>query len=140
MTTLDIVCMLCERDNITISQLERATGMSHGSIAKMKTSTPKADRLQRIADYFNVSVEFLLTGKDSEKLSNSGKSYYFDDESAEIAQELFENKDMRVLFSAARGCDPSTLRRTYDILNILKRGNNNDNDNDNGNEERVHEF
>ena len=129
MTTLDIVCMLCERNNLTIAQLERETGLSHGSISKMKTSTPKADRLQKIADYFGVSVEYLLTGKDCEKVSNSGKSYYFDDETAEIAQELFENKDMRLLFSAARGCDPYTLRRTQEILNILKRGGGNDNDN-----------
>ena len=132
MTTLDIVCMLCQRNNITIAQLERETGLSHGSIAKMRTSTPKADRLQEIADYFGVSVEYLLTGKDSEKISNSGKSYYFDDETAEMAQELFENRDMRLLFSTARNCDPHTLRKMQEILGILKRGNDNDDDNGNG--------
>ena len=133
MTTLDIVCRLCEQHNITLAELERATGLSRGSIAKMKTSTPKADRLKRIADFFGVSVEYLMTGKDTEKLSTNGNAWYFDDESAEIAQELFENDDMRMLFSAARDCDPETIRKTYEILNVLKWGRwGNGNDNDNG--------
>lgn len=31
----------------------------------MKTSTPKADRLQKIANYFGVSLEYLMTGKET---------------------------------------------------------------------------
>ena len=123
MTTLDIVSNLCKKHKITIAELERIIGFSHGSIPKMKNSTPKVDRLQKIADYFGVTVEYLITGKDTEKVSTSGKSYYFDDESAEIAQELFENKDMRILFSAARDCDAETLKKTYDMLKILKGTN-----------------
>lgn len=125
MSTLDIVVLLCEKHNITIAELERRIGVSHGSLAKMRTSTPKADRVQKIADYFGVSTEYLITGKDTEKVSDSGEKYYFSNETAEMAQELFENKDIRMLFDAARDSKPEDLRMAADLLLRLK-GTNND--------------
>lgn len=125
MNTLDIVVSLCEKHNITLAELERRIEVSRGSLAKMKTSTPKADRVQKIADYFGVSTEYLITGKDTEKVSDSGEKYYFSDETAEMAQELFENKDIRMLFDAARDSKPEDLRMAADLLLRLK-GTNND--------------
>lgn len=125
MNTLDIVVSLCEKHNITLAELERRIGVSRGSLAKMKTSTPKADRVQKIADYFGVSAEYLITGKDTEKVSDSGEKYYFSNETAEMAQELFENKDIRMLFDAARDSKPEDLRMAADLLLRLK-GTNND--------------
>lgn len=54
------------RKAIGISQgkLEKELGFSNGSISKWKNSTPKSDRLQKLADYFGVSVEYLMTGTD----------------------------------------------------------------------------
>ena len=125
MNTLDIVVSLCEKHNITLAELERRIEVSRGSLAKMKTSTPKADRVQKIADYFGVSTEYLITGKDTEKVSDSGEKYYFSNETAEMAQELFENKDIRMLFDAARDSKPEDLRMAADLLLRLK-GTNND--------------
>lgn len=125
MNTLDIVVSLCEKHNITLAELERRIKVSRGSLAKMRTSTPKADRVQKIADYFGVSTEYLITGKDTEKVSDSGEKYYFSNETAEMAQELFENKDIRMLFDAARDSKPEDLRMAADLLLRLK-GTNND--------------
>ena len=71
-----------------------------------------------------MSVEYLMTGKDSVKTSTSGKEYYFNDETAEMAQELYENKDMRLLFSTIKGSTPEMLQKTADIIRILKETNN----------------
>ena len=81
------------------------------------------ERLQKIADYFHVSVDYLLTGKDTPKESQSGKIYYFDDETAEAAQELFESKEMRLLFDAAKGSRPEDLKMAEDFLRRLKETN-----------------
>jgi transcriptional regulator with XRE-family HTH domain len=123
MTTLDIVIMLCEKHNITLAQLERNIGVSHGSLAKMKTSTPKADRIQKIAEYFNVSTEYLITGKDTEKISDSGKKYYFSDETAELAQEAFTNKKTRILLDATRDLKPDDMQMVIDLAMRLKGTN-----------------
>ena len=39
----------------------------------------------------------------------------------QVAQEIFENKDLRVLFDAAKDASPEDLKTTYDMLMALKK-------------------
>lgn len=48
------------RKNLTIKRLEGCLGISNGSISKWQTSSPKAETLSKLADYFGVSVDYLL--------------------------------------------------------------------------------
>ena len=59
-------------------------------------------------------VEYLMTGEWED-------GYYENDDTAAIAQEIFDNHDLRVLFDAARDADPDDLKTTYDMLMALKR-------------------
>jgi len=54
---------LCERDKTNFSKLEKTLGFANGSIKKSKEDTISAIRLKAMADYFHVSMEYLLTGK-----------------------------------------------------------------------------
>ena len=60
--------MLCKRDNVTPSKVSKATGISTATFTSWKQGkyTPKQDKLQLIADYFGVSIDYLMTGKESE--------------------------------------------------------------------------
>ena len=51
-----------------VSDVARATQISHVTFTDWKKgrSVPKADKLQKIADYFGVSVDYLMTGKEPE--------------------------------------------------------------------------
>ena len=51
------------------------------------------------------------------------KMYYFTAETAEAAQELFDDPDLRALFDAAKDCPPEVLRSTADLLRRLKQTN-----------------
>ena len=51
---------ICDERNVSIYALEKATGLSKGSIIKWENSSPKIENVERIADYFNVSVDYLL--------------------------------------------------------------------------------
>ncbi|MGI7017248.1 helix-turn-helix domain-containing protein [Campylobacter coli] len=51
---------LANEKGVSLSELERSIGISNGSISKWEKSSPKADTLQKVADYFNVSVDYLL--------------------------------------------------------------------------------
>lgn len=53
---------LCTERGISVSKLERELGFSHGSLSKLDKSSPSFDRLQKIADFFSVSVEYIRTG------------------------------------------------------------------------------
>lgn len=60
MTTFEIVKKLCNERKISINDLEKSLGYSKNTLYRLKTQTPGADKLQAIADYFDVSVDYLL--------------------------------------------------------------------------------
>ena len=61
-------------------------------------------------------MNFLMGGKAKE----SAPDYYTNPETAKLAQELFENHDLRILFDAARDSDPKDLQMAADLLKRLK--------------------
>lgn len=62
METLDIIKELCEKKGISISQLENKLEFGNGSLSKSKNMS--ADRLYQVAKFFNVSMEYMMTGKN----------------------------------------------------------------------------
>ena len=61
-TIIDRIRALCAKNHTSIKALEKNLGFSNSSLAK--AATIKDDRLQRIAEYFNVSVGYLITGEE----------------------------------------------------------------------------
>ena len=55
---------LCSLRKTNFSQLEKSLGFANGSIKKSKIDTISAIRLKKIADYFNTSMEYLMTGEE----------------------------------------------------------------------------
>ena len=118
MTTFERIESLRKSRNISQGNLEKELGFSNGSISKWKNSTPTPDRLKKLAEYFGVTINYLLTGEESE-LSDS--KYYINEETQEMAQAIFENKELRLLFDEAMDAQPEDLKATHDILLALKR-------------------
>ena len=61
---LDKVRTLCKSRGISVNKLEQELGFSQGSIGKMGDSVPKADRLYKIAEYFDVPMDYFLNDED----------------------------------------------------------------------------
>lgn len=58
MITYEVIAGLCKERNIAITALEKELGFSNGSITRLKKGgSPSFKRLQKIADYFGVSVD-----------------------------------------------------------------------------------
>lgn len=104
---------LCKKNGISIAALEKQLGFANGSIVKTDEKT-QSGRIQAIANYFHVSMEYLMTGEEE------SQKYYFDDETAKKAQELFDDPNLRILFSAARDAKPEDLQMAADLLMRLK--------------------
>ena len=66
MDIVDRIRALCQKNGMSITKLEAALGYGNGSISKASTNAMRSDRLKAIADYFDVSMEYLLTGKELE--------------------------------------------------------------------------
>lgn len=64
----EIFSKLLQEHGVTPYKVSKETGVSQSTLSDWKrgVSTPKIDKLQKIANYFCVSVEYLQTGKESE--------------------------------------------------------------------------
>ena len=115
----EIYCKLRDAKGMKDADVARETGITKSTFSDWKNgrSNPKDAKLQKIADLFVVSVEYIRTGEEKE----GGEKYYLNEETAEMAQKLFENKDLRVLFDAAKDATPEDLKTTYDMLMALKK-------------------
>lgn len=111
---------LCKLNGVRPSTVSKATGISTATLTSWKQGkyTPKQDKLQLIADYFNVPLQYLY-GDDESDLSD--KKYYINDETAEMADRIFHNKELRLLFDAAQDAQPEDLETVHQMLLALKR-------------------
>ena len=60
MNTVNIIKELANRKNMSFAELERETGLSNGTIARWGKASPNSKGLEAVADYFNVSIDYLL--------------------------------------------------------------------------------
>ena len=54
-----------QHQKLSINKLEQECGLTRGSMAKWDDHAPSPDKVKKVADYFNVSVEYLLYGDPS---------------------------------------------------------------------------
>ena len=75
---------LLEEKGITPYKLHKDTGIATATLSDWKNgkSVPKQDKLMKIADYFGVSLEYLMTGKEPQL------DYIYTDENAEFLIEV----------------------------------------------------
>ena len=111
MEIIDRIKELCREKGITITELEKELGFGNGSLAK--SSTIKSDRLQAMARYFNVSIDYLV----------NGESYYLNEDTAQLADELATRPTLKVLFDASRDVSDESLMTVAMLLEQLKKTN-----------------
>ena len=65
----EIFELLCQKNGVTPYRVCKETGLTTATISNWKAGryVPKADKMQKIADYFGVSIEYLMTGKEEPK-------------------------------------------------------------------------
>ena len=110
---------LLQKHGISTYKVSKDTGIAQSIFSAWTNgiSTPKQDKLRKLADYFNVSVEYLMTGKEKD----GGETYYLNEETTKMAQSIFENKELRMLFDTARDAEPEDLQTVHSMLLALKR-------------------
>ena len=115
---------LCEERGVTAYRVAKETGITTAAISNWKNGKYnfKADKLKKIADYFGVELDYFYSDDQVQKMGQD-EGYYVYGESARLAQELFENKDMRALLDAARDVKPEDIRAFTDLLKRLKQTN-----------------
>ena len=99
--------------------LMRDLGLSSSTVSNWCTGAklPRMDKVQLLADYFHIMKSDLL----EEKSASNTDDYYLNPETSKIAQEIYDNKELSLLFDAARDADPEDLQTVHSMLMALKR-------------------
>lgn len=95
----DMLKYLRSRENMSQSESAEKLGVAKSTISMYEVGKrePDFETLEAIADLFHVDMNFLLGKSESEN-----NHYYLNDEIRQIAQEAFENPELRTLFRVAR--------------------------------------
>lgn len=126
---------LRQEHGMTQEELAKKLGYTDRSIvAKIESGAVdlSTSRIIAIANVFGVSPTQLMGWADDsdaqqnsshEYISSSGEKYYFSDEAAAVAQEVYEDSSLRMLFDAARDAKPEDLKMAADMLKRFKGTN-----------------
>ncbi len=123
----EIFVKLLEKYGLTAYKVSKATGIAGSTFSDWKNgrSNPKQDKLQKIADYFGVSLEYLMTGKEDAVKEKAPELTARDER--DIAKDL--NNIMKKLTSGESGpasydgeeLDPEAAALFKDELEIALR-------------------
>ena len=109
----EIYQRLLDEKGLKNADVARATGISNMTLSDWKRgkSVPKSDKMRKIAEYLNVSVDYLMTGNEME----------FTAEMAEIDLELSQMKERIKLYalkmSKLSKSDQDTIMSLIDRMN-----------------------
>lgn len=113
---------LLQQNNITAYKLSKETGISTGLLSqwKKRMQEPSRDKLIKIAEYFGVSVDYLLTGEEPTKTEKAPTLNKKDERDIARDLEAFIN-DMDsgdLMFDG----DPMTPEAKESIIAAMKLG------------------
>ncbi len=140
-----IFCELLRENKVRAADVARATGIATSTLSDWKNgkSIPKADKLRRIADYFNVTVDYLLgktpyrtmieqlvaerdlikdiKSNTPDVIKEHETEYYINEDARNMAKEMYENPELKILFDASKKLTTDDLQAVIDLVNRLKR-------------------
>ena len=113
---------LRDRDGLSDYAVSKGTRISRSTLSEWgrKRDSISKENIERLASFFNVPVSYFYDDTDISVSSVTGDKFYFSNETAETAQMLYENPDLRMLFDAAKDSRPEDLLLAADMLRRLK--------------------
>lgn len=89
MTVFDRVKALCDRRKMSVVELEEKLGFSRNSLYSWKKNNPSSAKLEKVANYFDVSTDYLLGRTDTP--SPSAESSSNEEQAKENFRNIFES-------------------------------------------------
>ena len=94
MTLKDRVKALAQERGISLPALESELGFGNSTIVKWDKSTPNADKLNAVAKYFNVTMDYLLNGNSETHTELNARDERDIKKDLDSLREKLENKEL----------------------------------------------
>lgn len=111
---------------ITLEQLASDLGLTTKTIQRYETGERKIkiNTVMEISKILNFDYnKFMADAKQRLSGECSQAPYYLDEESAKLAQEIYDNKDLRILMDASRKAKPEDLKFLIDMAKRFRGEN-----------------
>lgn len=107
---------LLKERGVRAAEVSRQTGIPTSALSAWKRGeyTPKAGKIQKIAEYFDVPLSYFY--EDPEQ-------YYNNEDTAKLAEEMAIKPGLRVLFDASRDLSYESLKMFAEMINTFKKTN-----------------
>lgn len=106
---LDNVRELCKTNKVTLTKLEKDLGFGNKVIFSWKNVSPSVEKAKAVADYFGVTIDYLVADKENPPKGDSNIDRYFKG-----------NTDYRELFEVARKCSPNEVKIAIRLIKALR--------------------
>lgn len=115
--------------NLKQSELAELIGVSDKTVSswEINRTEPKMGMVEKISTALHCKKTDII-GIDEPLDTVSDSNYYLDDETRQIAQEVFESPELRSLFKVARDIPPERLKAHIDFMKNLKAQERNNDD------------
>lgn len=110
----EIFEQLLQIKGVTAYQVSKGTGINQAFFSDWKTKKKRSigvEKLEKIADYFGVSVDYLM-GRDEKTTAE-------DVELNNYLEELRNRPEMKMLFSLAKGATKEDVEKAVKIIETM---------------------
>lgn len=107
----EIFLKLLEKKGVTAYKVGKATGIAGSTFSDWKSgrSIPKQEKLQKIADYFGVTVDYLMTGED----------FKYSDDDALLDVQISEDFELKQAIKKYYTLDDRKKKHIIELINFL---------------------
>lgn len=115
MTLRERIKDLCKKNGISINKLEKECGFGTGYVSKLDKSTPNSENIQKIADFFRVTVDYLLTGKTTEEKIKEE----FSPEQSELDLRISQDLELKSAISKYFSLSDKKKQHVIELIELL---------------------
>ena len=125
MTFSEALRNLREERKLTQEELARALGVSRSTIGMYEQGKrePDFETEEKLADFFNVTLDYLRTGARTSVHADGQSAWYTDPETARLAQAAFDRPDLGILMDASADLPPESVLALVEIARRMKGSN-----------------
>lgn len=107
-------CAIRDKLGYKDSVVATNTGITKSTFSDWKAGRyiPKKEKMDKISKFLGISTEYITDGEEKQ-------GCYLNEETAKLAQEMYEDEDMRSLFDMKRNMPPERFKAHMEFMKNL---------------------